>query len=266
MDLVLLGAPGSGKGTQAEHLRRELALTHVASGDLFRHHLQEKTALGVQAGEYMARAALVPDPITIAMLRERICRPDAAKGVLLDGFPRTMEQAIALNEMMAGLGRAIDAVLYVGVPDEELVDRLSGRLVCRECQAPFHRTANPFKTCPYGKCRGEHLYQRPDDAPATVRARLVTFHRQTAPVIDYYRLIITRALSYQCQSCKGVPEVFLVRREHLKRTNAGRAPIEHVEVPKDIPKHVSRFFRGAIVAHQSGQTLAGIFLLQTLIE
>jgi adenylate kinase len=189
MDLVLLGAPGSGKGTQAEHLQRELGLTHIASGDLFRHHLEAKTDLGLRASEYMARGALVPDPITIAMLRDRICQPDAARGVLLDGFPRTMEQAIALNEMMSGLGRDIDAVTYIEVPDEELVERLSGRLVCRECQVPFHRTANPFRTCPQGRCNGEHLYQRPDDAPDTVRARLATYRRQTAPVIDYYRLI-----------------------------------------------------------------------------
>ena len=100
MDLVLLGAPGSGKGTQADHLQRALGLTHIASGDLFRDHLQRKTELGLRASEYMARGALVPDPITIAMLRERVSQPDTVKGVLLDGFPRTMEQAIALNEMM----------------------------------------------------------------------------------------------------------------------------------------------------------------------
>jgi len=189
MDLVLLGAPGSGKGTQAEHLHREFGLSHVASGDLFRHHLQQKTELGVQAGEYMAKGALVPDPITIAMLRERVTQPDAASGVLLDGFPRTMEQAIALNEMLSALGREINAVVYIEVPDEELVERLSARMICRECQVPFHRTANPFRSCPHNRCTGEHLYQRADDTPETVRARLVTFHRQTAPVIDYYRLI-----------------------------------------------------------------------------
>ena len=189
MDLVILGAPGSGKGTQAEHLQRELALTHIASGDLFRHHLQQKTALGVRASEYMARGALVPDDITIAMLRERISRPDTAQGVLLDGFPRTMEQTIALNDMMTSLGREIDGVLYVEVPDETLVTRLSGRLICRECQVPFHRTSNPFRACPQGRCQGEHLYQRTDDAPETVRARLATYHRQTEPVIDYYGLL-----------------------------------------------------------------------------
>jgi adenylate kinase len=189
MDLVLLGAPGSGKGTQADHLRRELGLTHIASGDLFRDHLNRKTELGIQASSYMSRGALVPDPITIAMLRERVSQPDTINGVLLDGFPRTMEQAIALNQMMAELGREIRAVVYIDVPDDELVERLSGRLVCRECQAPFHRTVNPFTTCPHARCHGEYLYQRSDDAPETVRARLITFHRQTEPVIDYYRLI-----------------------------------------------------------------------------
>jgi adenylate kinase len=189
MNLVLLGAPGSGKGTQAAFLQRELGLTHVASGDLFRDHLQRRTDLGLRASDYMARGALVPDAITIDMLRDRVSRPDAVRGVLLDGFPRTMEQAIALNALMATLQRAIDAVLYVEVPDDELVDRLSGRLICRECQLPFHRTANPFRTCPHARCTGEHLLQRVDDAPETVRARLVTFHRQTAPVIDYYSLI-----------------------------------------------------------------------------
>jgi adenylate kinase len=188
MDIVLLGAPGSGKGTQADHLRRELGLTHVASGDLFRDHLKRQTPLGLNAGEYMTKGALVPDEVTIAMLRERVGQPDTEKGVLLDGFPRTMQQAIALNEMLSSLGRELRAVIYVEVPDAELIERLSGRLICRECQVPFHKTANPFRECPTGRCRGEHLYQRADDNPETVRARLVTYHEQTAPLIDYYRL------------------------------------------------------------------------------
>ena len=189
MDLVLLGAPGSGKGTQAAYLEAELRVKHIASGDLFRENLKNRTPLGLRAEEYMTRGALVPDEVTIAMLRERLQRPDAQAGVLLDGFPRTMEQAIALSEMMETLKRQVDAVLYVEVSDEHLVERLSGRLICRECQAPFHRTANPFTTCPFNKCTGEHLYQRVDDAPETVRARLATFHRQSEPVIDYYRLL-----------------------------------------------------------------------------
>jgi adenylate kinase len=189
MDLILLGAPGSGKGTQAAYLDAMLDLKHIASGDLFRENLEKRTPLGLRAEEYMTKGALVPDEITIAMLRERVERPDAQTGVLFDGFPRTMEQAIALSEMMEKLGRRVDGVLYVEVPDDDLVERLSGRLVCRECQAPFHRTTNPFRTCPSGRCAGEHLYQRADDSPDTVRARLATYHRQTEPVIDYYRLI-----------------------------------------------------------------------------
>ena len=137
----------------------------------------------------MTEGALVADEITIAMLRERLQRPDANAGVLLDGFPRTMEQAIALSAMLDTLHRRVDGVLYVEVSDDILVDRLSGRLICRECQTPFHRTANPFTSCPRGACTGQHLYRRSDDSPETVRARLVTFHRQSEPVIDYYRLL-----------------------------------------------------------------------------
>jgi adenylate kinase len=189
MDLVLLGAPGSGKGTQAALLQRELGLVHIASGDLFRENLRNRTPLGIRAEEYMARGALVPDDVTIAMLRERLESPDTNRGVLLDGFPRTMEQAIVLNATMESLSRQIDAVLHVDVPDEQIIERLSGRWICRECQAPFHQLTNPFRSCPQSRCAGEHLYQRPDDASETVRARLATFHRQSEPVIDYYRLV-----------------------------------------------------------------------------
>ena len=189
MDFVILGAPGSGKGTQAAFLAAELGVKHIASGDLFRENLHSGSPLGVRAQEYMIKGALVPDEITIAMLRDRLERPDASTGVLLDGFPRTMEQAIALSAMLATLNRQIDGVFYIEVPGETLVERLSGRLICRECQAPFHRTANPFRSCPRQTCAGEHLYQRADDTTDTVRARLTTFHRQSEPVIDYYRLL-----------------------------------------------------------------------------
>ena len=189
MDLVLLGAPGSGKGTQAAFLEAELGVKHIASGDLFRENLRNRTPLGLRADEHMAKGSLVPDEITIAMLRERLDRPDTRTGVLLDGFPRTMEQAIALSAMLETLQRQIDGVIYVEVPDEDLVERLSGRMICRECQTPFHSTVNPFRTCPHGTCMGQHIYRRTDDAPETVRARLKTFHHQSEPVIDYYRLL-----------------------------------------------------------------------------
>lgn len=188
LNLVLLGAPGSGKGTQAEALEAELGLAHVASGDLFRENLERETPLGLRAKAYMDRGELVPDEVTTAMIRERFGRPDnAARGVVLDGFPRTLAQAAALDEILSGLGRQLHGVLYIDVPDQELIDRLAGRLICRVCQAPFHVTANPFKTCPIGQCAGEHLYRRTDDEPDTVRARLATFHRRTAPLVEHYR-------------------------------------------------------------------------------
>lgn len=187
LDIVLLGAPGSGKGTQAARLSRELGLQHIATGDLFRQNLKNETELGKLAKTYMDRGELVPDDVTEAMVAERISRPDAAEGFILDGFPRTLSQAEALTQMMTTLRRRLDGVLYIKVSDEEIVKRLSGRLICRECQTPFHKIYNPFKSCPYNKCHGQYLYQRDDDKPETVRARLKTFHQQTAPLVDYYR-------------------------------------------------------------------------------
>ena len=186
MNVILLGAPGSGKGTQAEIIQNELNLTHVASGDLFRYNLKNRTELGLLAEQYMNKGELVPDDVTIAMVRQRIQQPDIKSGVLFDGFPRTLPQAKALDEMLAELRQEIDLVIYLEVPDEEIITRLSGRLICKECQTPFHKVYNPFTSCPYDKCHGEYLYQREDDKPETVRARLDTYHKQTRPVVDYY--------------------------------------------------------------------------------
>ncbi len=187
LDIVLLGAPGSGKGTQAVQLGQRFNIRRIATGDLFRKNIQEETELGKLAKKYMDRGELVPDNVTEAMVRERLSRPDTAPGFILDGFPRTMPQAEALTEIMTDMHRRIDIVLYIKVSDEEIVERLSGRLICRECQSPFHKLYNPFKTCPYNRCQGEYLYQREDDSPETVRTRLKTFHRQTAPLIQYYQ-------------------------------------------------------------------------------
>jgi adenylate kinase len=187
MDLVLLGAPGSGKGTQAELLHAALGLGHVASGDLFRHHLDRGTPLGLQARQYISRGALVPDAVTVDMVRGRLAEAEPDSGVLLDGFPRTLPQAAALDRILEDLGRRLSAVIHLELDDEHIVERLAGRLVCRECDAPFHVTANPFRHCPYGKCRGEHLFRREDDRADTVRTRLATYHRETAPLIEHYR-------------------------------------------------------------------------------
>ena len=185
--IVLLGPPGSGKGTQAARLRQVLDLPHVASGDLFRTHIKNQTELGQQAKAYMDRGDLVPDDITIAMVMDRLSQPDCARGALLDGFPRTLAQAQALDAALAAKGQRIALVPLITVPDQVIVERLSGRLICRECQATFHTRYNPFQTCPYGKCHGEYLYQRDDDKPETVLSRLQVYHRQTSPLIDYYR-------------------------------------------------------------------------------
>ena len=186
-DLVLLGGPGSGKGTQAEKLCAELRLPHIATGDLFRDNLRQSTELGQLAQTYMNRGELVPDDVTEAMVEERLAQPDTQGGFILDGFPRTLPQAGALTDMMARLSRRIAAVLYIKVPDEALVGRLSGRMICRACQSPYHQLFKPPRqTGICDSCRGE-LYQRADDNPTTVRARLVTFHGQTEPLIAYYR-------------------------------------------------------------------------------
>ncbi len=186
-DLVLLGGPGSGKGTQAERLCAQLGLPHIATGDLFRENLRQSTDLGKLAQTYMNRGELVPDDVTEAMVEERLAQPDTQGGFILDGFPRTLPQAGALTEMMTRLHRRIAAVLYIKVPDEALIGRLSGRMICRACQAPYHlQFKSPRQPGVCDSCGGE-LYQRADDNPNTVRARLVTFHRQTEPLTASYR-------------------------------------------------------------------------------
>jgi len=187
LDLVLLGGPGCGKGTQAEQLSRELKLPHVATGDLFRDNLKQQTPLGKLAKSYMDRGELVPDDITEAMVRDRLARPDAAEGFILDGFPRTLPQAQALAELMHEMQRQLAGVLYINVSDEDIVGRLSARLICRNCQASYHlQFKPPAKPGICDSCGGE-LYQRDDDNPTTVRARLKTFHAQTEPLIEYYQ-------------------------------------------------------------------------------
>jgi adenylate kinase len=184
--IVLLGPPGSGKGTQAARVSASLNLPHVASGDLFRFNLDNKTKLRLEANVYINRGELVPDDVTIAMVLDRLSQPDCRAGALLDGFPRTLPQAEALDRALAVRGHKVSKVPLITLADKVVVERLSGRLICRECQAPFHKVYNPFQTCPYNKCQGEHLYQREDDKPETVRDRLAVYWEQTSPLIDYY--------------------------------------------------------------------------------
>jgi len=187
MYIIMLGAPGAGKGTQADILSQEMDLPHIASGDLFRQALEKKTEVGLLAKGYMNKGELVPDEITIKMILERINQPDCASGCLLDGFPRTLHQARVLDEALREQGKTIDKAIYIEVPNAELVKRLSGRRLCRVCQTPYHVISSPPKTP--GKCDkcGGELYQRSDDREETVKDRLNIFFAQTFPILDYYK-------------------------------------------------------------------------------
>ena len=205
MDLVLIGGPGTGKGTQAELLQSKVGLTHISSGDLFRENIDRGTELGLTAKMYIDQGKLVPDDVTVGMIREWLKEQDVEEGILFDGFPRTLPQAEALDELLADLDRKIDHVIHLVVSEDEIVKRLSGRLICRECQIPFHQEFNPFVKCPYDKCMGEFLYQREDDKPETVRARLKVFQKQTAPLIEHYR---TKGLLVNINGEDAVQTVF----------------------------------------------------------
>ena len=186
MNLILLGPPGTGKGTQAKLIANRLNALHIATGDLFREAVKRGTELGVRAKAYMDRGDLVPDEVTISMLLERIEQPDAQGGAIFDGFPRTLQQARALDEALAAKGSEVDTALHITAPDDEIVRRLSGRWLCPSCGAIYHEQTHPPKeerTC--DKC-GSELHQRDDDRPDVVRARLEK-QRPPAEMLDYYR-------------------------------------------------------------------------------
>lgn len=184
--IVMLGPPGAGKGTQAKILAERLGLVHVSSGDLFRENLTNQTALGQMAASYMNKGELVPDDVTIAMVKDRLSRPDCTRGAVLDGFPRTPAQAEALNDILAELNGKIDLVPFVSVADEVLVERLSGRWMSRSGRV-YHALNNPPKVKWIDDVDGSELYQRDDDKPETVRHRIAVYYDQTSPLIDYYR-------------------------------------------------------------------------------
>ena len=186
MYIVFLGAPGAGKGTQAVNVAQKLSLIHIASGDLFRQAIEQESELGKQVKSYMEKGILVPDEITVQMVLERMSAPDCKHGAILDGFPRNLGQAEALDKAMAQQGKAIDKVVYIKVSEEELLNRLGERWICRQCQTPYHATNSPPKIL--GKCDrcGGELYQRPDDTAETVKKRLEVYFSQTAPLIKYY--------------------------------------------------------------------------------
>ena len=184
---ILLGPPASGKGTQAERIKKKLEVPHIASGDLFRENISRETDLGRRAKEYIDRGDLVPDQLTIAMVKDRLRQQDAREGALLDGFPRTITQAEALDRMLDDDPRALGGVLYISVPEDVLVERVSGRRICSECGRSYHVKFDPPQEPGICDRDGGELYQREDDQPETVRQRLAVYLEQTSPLIDYYR-------------------------------------------------------------------------------
>jgi adenylate kinase len=195
MRIVLVGPPGAGKGTQAAYLAKNLSIPHISTGDLFRANISKGTALGKQAQAYMKAGDLVPDEVTIAMAKDRWEQPDAAHGFLLDGFPRNVKQAEALDRILKDEGIGLDAVLDLEVPEDEVVKRIAGRRTCRsQSSHTFHvEYKQPKADGVCDECGGE-LYQRDDDSEETVRRRLEVYHRETEPIIDYYKdqdLLIT---------------------------------------------------------------------------
>ncbi|MCD6424789.1 MAG: adenylate kinase [Anaerolineales bacterium] len=185
--LILLGPPMSGKGTQASHLIEQLGIPQVSSGDLFRENIKNQTRLGLEAKDYIDRGDLVPDQVTIGMVEDRLNREDCAAGALLDGFPRTIFQAEALDGILAELGASLSGVISVDVPEDVLVERASGRRICRLCGQSYNLTSNPPQKDGICDLDGGELYQREDDKPGTVRQRLAVYQAQTSPLIEFYR-------------------------------------------------------------------------------
>jgi adenylate kinase len=186
VNIILIGAQGSGKGTQAEMLSQALGIPHVASGDLFRKAFDERTELGLKAKAYLDRGELVPDEITVAMILKRLEEPDCASGVLLDGFPRTVAQARALDNGLQATGRQIDLAIYLQVPREALLTRLSGRYICRAHQHVYNIYTRPPKVPGICDIDGSELYQRSDDRGEAVQKRLDIFFHETIQLLDYY--------------------------------------------------------------------------------
>jgi adenylate kinase len=185
-NLILLGPPGAGKGTQAGRISADYGIPHISTGDILRAAVKNQTQMGLEAKKYMDAGELVPDSVVIGIVRDRVQEPDSSKGFLMDGFPRTIPQAEALDATLDGMDRAVTKVVVLLVDEEELVRRLTGRRICRTCQTPFHVVFNPPRregVC--DKCEGE-LYQRDDDSEETVRNRLEVYRSQTEPLIDYY--------------------------------------------------------------------------------
>jgi len=205
MNIVFLGPPGAGKGTQAKRIAEKYGIPQVSTGDMFREHLSKGTELGQKAKEYMEKGQLVPDEIVLGMVEERLKQSDCEKGFILDGFPRTVPQAEALDQLLDKMGKKIDYAICIDVPDEEPVKRLTGRRTCKKCGMMYHVIFKPPKE--EGKCDvcGGELYQRADDNEETVRNRLKVYHEQTEPIIQFYE---KKGVLHRIDGIGSIDEIF----------------------------------------------------------
>lgn len=204
MKIVLLGPPGAGKGTQAKSISNKYSIPHISTGDIFRKNISENTPLGVEAKSYMDKGQLVPDEVTINMVKDRLQQADCVNGYLLDGFPRTVAQADALNSFLVERGEQLDTALLIKVPNEFILERMTGRRVCPSCGASYHVKFNPPIE---GKCRlcGSEVIQRKDDTVETVKERLDVYEKETQPLIDFYA---NKQLLSEVDGTQAINEVF----------------------------------------------------------
>lgn len=206
MNLILMGLPGAGKGTQAERIVATYGIPQISTGDMFREAIKNETALGLKAKSFMDAGDLVPDEVTNGIVKERLAQKDTEKGFLLDGFPRTLDQAEALEAMLKDLNKKIDAVIEIQVAEKVLIERLAGRYMCRNCGATYHKIFNPTKvedTC--DRCGGHEFYQREDDKPETVKNRLAVNMEASAPILDFYK---QAGLLHSIDGDRDIDEVF----------------------------------------------------------
>ncbi|WP_411843284.1 adenylate kinase [Salinicoccus sp. HZC-1] len=205
MNIILMGLPGAGKGTQASKIIKKYSIPHISTGDMFRLAIKNGTELGKEAKSYMDNGELVPDEVTVGIVKERLSQSDAKDGFLLDGFPRTVEQAEALNKIMEEFDTKIDKTINVEVPEEELMNRLTGRRICEVCGTTYHLVFNPPKQEGVCDLDGGKLYQREDDDPETVANRLEVNIKQTAPLLDFYE---NQGVLVNVDGSRDIDEVF----------------------------------------------------------
>ncbi|ACQ54898.1 adenylate kinase [Clostridium botulinum] len=205
MRVILLGPPGAGKGTQAKLISEKFSIPHISTGDIFRANIKEKTPLGIEAKRYIDNGQLVPDEVTIGIVKDRLTKDDCDNGFLLDGFPRTVAQAEALDEFLKGINKELDVALLIKVPEEFILERMTGRRVCTSCGASYHIRFNPPKI--EGKCDicDNELIQRKDDTEATVKERLEVYSKQTYPLINYYK---DNGIISEVNGTESIDEVF----------------------------------------------------------